>query len=134
MQLQAVFISLLTSATAISVSFDPAYDDALRSLTTVACSDGSNGLITKGYTTLGSLPSFPRIGGASTIAGWNSANCGACYSLTFEGKTINVLVVDVAGEGFNIGQTAMDELTNGQAVAKGRVDAAWTEAPGGCGL
>lgn len=53
------FLSILTAATVasaatVSVSYDTVYDTASNKLTTVACSDGSNGLITKyGYQTFG---------------------------------------------------------------------------------
>jgi hypothetical protein len=50
-------ISLLTTAaltTATSVRYDAGYDDASRSMTAVACSDGTNGLITRyGWQTQG---------------------------------------------------------------------------------
>jgi len=128
-------LTLLSTASAITVSYDTGYDDGSRSLTEVSCSDGSNGLITKGYNTQANLPSFPRIGGASTIAGWNDANCGTCYTLTYNGNSINVLAIDHASEGFNIAQAAMDQLTGGQAVQLGRVDAQWTQVDvSGCGL
>jgi len=128
-------LTLLTLTTAITVSYDTGYDDASRSLSTVACSDGTNGLLTKGYTTQGSLPSFPAIGGASTIAGYNSPSCGTCYTLTYAGKSVNVLAIDHAEEGFNIAQAAMDTLTGGQAVQLGRVDADWVEVDKSvCGL
>ncbi|KAH8595538.1 epl1 protein [Bisporella sp. PMI_857] len=136
MQFQAIFFSLLPAlASAITVSYDTGYDDGSRSLASVSCSDGSNGLLTKGFTNQASLPSFPNIGGASTIAGWNSANCGKCYSLTYGGRSINVLAIDHAGAGFNIARAALDTLTGGQAVALGRIDAQWAEvASSACGL
>lgn len=92
-------------------------------MTTVACSDGVNGLIPKGYATFGSLPSFPRIGGAPTIPGWNSPVCGTCYRLTYAAanKSIYMIGIDAAPGGFNIATQAMNTLTNGQAVALGRV-------------
>lgn len=44
-------------------------------MTSVSCSDGSNGLITKyGYQTQGAIPKYPYIGGVDAIAGWNDAN------------------------------------------------------------
>jgi hypothetical protein len=56
------------------VSYDTGYDDASRSLTSVSCSDGANGLITKyGWQNQGAVAGFPRIGGYMGIAGWNSA-------------------------------------------------------------
>lgn len=115
--------ALLTTALAVTVSWDAGYDNAGRSLGTVSCSNGANGLITKGFTTQGSLPSFPRIGGAFPVAGWNDPNCGACYGLTYNGKTVNILAIDHADGGFNIAQSVMNDLTGGQAVFLGSVNA-----------
>lgn len=120
-----------------TVSFDNTYDNHSGSLATVACSDGVNGLLTKGFSTFSSLPNFPNIGGASVVAGWNSASCGSCWQLTWAptGRSINVLVVDHADDGFNLSQEAMDQLTNGQAVQLGRIDATAVQvAPSACGL
>lgn len=95
----------------------------------------ADGLLTKGYGTQSSLPSFPRVGGASVIAGWNSASCGTCWALTYGENTINVLAIDSAVEGFNIAQAAMDQLTGGQSVQLGRIDAGYTQvAASDCGL
>ncbi|KAI1791548.1 Cerato-platanin [Ganoderma leucocontextum] len=124
-----------STATTVSVSFDQAYDNADASLTTVSCSDGSHGLLTKGYTTFGSLPSFPNIGGASVVPGWNSDQCGTCWALSYNGKSINVLAVDSATDGWNIGLEAMNALTDGQAQQLGRVDAIATLVDSAqCGL
>lgn len=121
---------LLTSVSAITVSYDAGYDDLTRSLSLVSCSDGTNGLLTKGYTTQGSLPTH-YIGGTQFIAGYNDANCGTCWTLTYGQRSINVLAIDHTATGFNIAQTALDALTGGQAVADGRVDAAYgKEIPG----
>ncbi|KAK7511656.1 heat-stable 19 kDa antigen precursor [Phyllosticta citricarpa] len=135
MKFFATIASLASMASAITLSYDPSYDDSTRSLSVVSCSDGANGLLTKGYTTQGSLPKFPYIGGSEFIAGWGSANCGKCYSLTYNGKTINVLAIDHAGAGFNIAQAAMNDLTNNQAANLGRVDVSYAEVPASnCGL
>jgi hypothetical protein len=121
-----------TSATGqtVQVSYDQNYDVGTSSLNTVACSDGVNGLVTK-YPTFGSLPTFPLIGGAPTIDGWNSPACGTCYQLHFESgkinETITVLAIDAAPNGFNIGLTAMNRLTNNQAESLGRVTATYVE-------
>jgi hypothetical protein len=113
-----------------TVSFDPKFDVAGSSMTTVSCSDGVNGLIPKGYNTFGSLPSFPRIGGAPTIPGWNSPKCGTCYRLQYQAGSINksiyMTAIDAAPGGFNIGKRAMNTLTNGQAEALGRVPVTYT--------
>ncbi|KAG0645884.1 rot1 [Hyphodiscus hymeniophilus] len=128
-------LPLLSAASAITVSYDAGYSDASRSLDAVACSDGSNGLLTKGYSTQGSLPPFPHIGGASVIAGYDDANCGTCWALTYNGVTINVLAIDHADAGFNIATEALDTLTGGQAVQLGRIEADYRQVDvGACGL
>ena len=43
----ALSAAAMASATTVSVSYDTTYDTASNSLTSVACSDGANGLITK---------------------------------------------------------------------------------------
>lgn len=155
------FTSLLAALVAVpvvlgattSVSFDPVFDNAANSLDIVACSDGSNGLLTKGtcsrsplttplvtdystgFTTFGSLPSFPNIGGAPAVGGFNSAACGTCWQLTFNGTSINVLAIDVGPKGFNIAQEALDTLTHGNAVQLGRINATTKQvAASACGL
>jgi hypothetical protein len=123
-------------------------------MTAVACSDGSNGLITRyGWQTqgnippstsyhhqkptippkntltptlpsdIGQIPRFPYIGASDSIAGWNSGNCGQCLSVSYGGKTIYVLAVDHADAGLVLSTGALNDLTNGQAVALGVVDA-----------
>lgn len=123
----------------ISVSYDERYDQGTSSLTTVSCSDGTNGLITQGYSNFGSLPNFPLIGGAPTVEAWNSPNCGKCYQLHYQNdkidKTINVLAVDTAIGAFNLGLQAMNQLTGGNAQQLGRVDATYTEVEASeCGI
>ena len=142
-------LPVLTTSSTTSVSFDPIYDKGTTSLDSVACSDGKNGLITRGYTTFASLPSFPNIGGASEIAGWNSPECGTCWNLTYaaptvvDGKTIitmrsvNILAIDTSkATGFNIAEEAMNTLTGGEAVHDGVVKGVLFEqvAEAKCGL
>ncbi|CRG92401.1 hypothetical protein PISL3812_09460 [Talaromyces islandicus] len=117
------------AGTTIDVAYDNTYDNRDQSTSTLACSDGTNGLIGKGYSTLGALPKFPNVGGAPTIAGWNSPNCGACYGITYNGKTVYVIGVDVAVDRFVLSQGALDTLTNGQAVSLGHVTATYAPAP-----
>lgn len=123
----------------ISVSYDTKYDVGGSSLTTVACSDGDNGLISRGYTNFASVPGFPNIGGAPTIPGWNSPNCGKCYEIHYSNpnfqNTIYVTAVDAAPGGFNLGLNAMNELTNNRGVELGRVQATYAPAdPSKCGF
>jgi hypothetical protein len=123
-------------AATTTLSWDATYGNPSTSLTEVACSDGTNGLITRGFTTFGSLPNFPNIGGAPAVAGFNSPNCGTCWKVTYQGsKSINVLAIDVAPNGFNVAQAAMNTLTGGQAVQLGRVNVTFSQvAASNCGL
>lgn len=122
--------TIATAGQTVRVSYDQKYDVGTASMNTVACSDGVNGLASD-YPTFGSLPTFPLIGGAPTIGGWNSPACGTCYQLHFESgkinETINILAIDVASGGFNIGLTAMNRLTDNQAESLGVVTATYVE-------
>lgn len=131
----AAALGFSSLASAITVSYDTGYDDAGRSMTAVSCSDGANGLITKyGWQTQGAIKT-PYFGGYQGIAGWNSPQCGTCYSLTYNGKTIYVLAIDHTASGFNINQKGLNALTNNQAVQLGRVDATYSQvASSKCGL
>lgn len=115
----------------VSISYDKRFDVGTSSLKTVSCSDGTNGLITQGYSTFNSLPGFPLIGGAPTVNSWNSPNCGKCYQLHYKNgnvdETINMLAVDSAPGGFNLGLEAMNRLTKGNAEQLGRIQGTYTE-------
>lgn len=102
----------------------------------MACSDGTNGLMWKyNWNVQGDVKNFPYIGGAEAIGSWNSANCGTCWSVSYNGKTIHILAIDHAGAGLNVGLRAMNDLTNGRAEALGRVEAAVAQVPlANCGL
>ncbi|KAL5536600.1 hypothetical protein ACEPAF_423 [Sanghuangporus sanghuang] len=138
MKLAAVFAlpsALILSALAQQVTFDPVYDNANQSLTTVECSTGTNGLITRNFTTFDSLPTFPFIGGAQAVEGFNSDQCGSCWNITFNGTSIVVTAIDYAASGFNIALSAMNNLTNGQAEQVGVVQATATQLnASACGL
>nr|ABZ03963.1 cerato-platanin-like protein [Moniliophthora perniciosa] len=120
-----IALALAASTGAVQLRFDNTYDNASGSMNTVACSTGANGLSQR-FPTFGSVPTFPHIGASSDIGGFNSPACGNCYtiSFTFQGVTrsINLVAIDHAGNGFNVAQAAMDELTNGNAVALGTID------------
>lgn len=115
-------------------TFDTAYDDAGLSLTTVTCSNGENGLVTKGYNTIGDLPT-QNVGGAPTIKAFNDPNCGACYSLTYKNETVYVMAIDTAVNQFNVAQKVLDKLTNGHAQDFGSVAVEYEQVDGQkCGL
>lgn len=115
--------------TAVSISYEPAYAATL-SMDSVKCSTGIPAGGTK-YATVGDLPGFPYVGGAPTISGTDT-NCGKCYELTYNGKTINILAIDYS-TGFNINPDAFTALTGDLDL--GRVDGTYTEVDGSaCGL
>lgn len=116
-------VALFSVASAVDVRYDPQYDNSEISLSAVTCSNGANGLLTKKYTTFGSLPSFPNIGAAKAVGGWNSPECGSCWQISYEGKSVNVIVVDHTGDGFNLSLEAVNALTDGHAEDFGVVHA-----------
>ena len=138
--LPTLFIALLTFVSGLRVlaqtqntttlGYDTSYDNPDLSLNNVACSNGANGLETKYpmYTTLGELPSFPNVGGVFTVEGWNSAQCGTCYAVTYGSTTVYILAVDKSTNGFTVSQEAMDTLTGGNAVEFGRVNVSFAVA------
>ncbi|KAL5612012.1 hypothetical protein BROUX41_000425 [Berkeleyomyces rouxiae] len=117
-------LSMITGAMAVSMSYDNNYADGSRSLDTVACSDGANGLKGKGpapgYSTLGSLPRFPFVGGVPAINGWNSLACGTCWQVSYNGNSIFVLGVDSGSGGVNTSPTAFQTLVG--SLDPGRVE------------
>ena len=125
-----ILFALAFSATSlvagVSLAYDPVYDNGNVSLSAVACSDGPHGLESR-YPTFGSLPNFPRIGGAPEIEGWDSVNCGSCWQLIYvpdnggKQSSINIFAID-KGDGFVTGVEAMDVLTNGRSKELGRVN------------
>lgn len=89
----------------------------------------------KGWTKQGDIPRFPYIGGAVAVAGYDSPQCGTCWNLQYDGRSINVLAIDHAGAGFNIAFEAMNDLTGGFAEHYGRVDAKATQVDSSaCGV
>lgn len=138
MQLTTLFSTLLLagSAFAIRASYDTTYDNSGSSMNIVACSDGSNGLASR-FPTFGSVPTYPNIGGAAVIAGWNDADCGSCWSLTYggTGRTILVTAIDHTDDGFNLSLEALNTLTGGRAIEFGAVDVTATQVDRSrCGL
>ncbi|KAG1731886.1 Cerato-platanin [Suillus lakei] len=125
-------------ATQVNVTYDSFYDNAATSLSQVACSDGGYGLLTKGYTTFGSLPSFPNIGSIPELT-WNSPLCGTCWNLEYTTPTgtlesIYITAVDAAYT-YNLSLEAFNTLTDNTGVAAGKVTATATQvATSFCGM
>ena len=119
--------ALFAVASADTVRFNTFYDNPGTSLNNVACSNGKNGLVTKGFTTFGSLPSFPSVGGVFAVKGWNSTECGSCWKLTYGSESIYVTAIDTISDGFDISLKAMNILTNNQAQKLNSIDAQATQ-------
>ncbi|KAJ3488888.1 hypothetical protein NLI96_g2512 [Meripilus lineatus] len=108
------------------------YDNGDRPLSNVACSNGPNGLLTKGFTTLGSLPSYPYVAGVANV-GWNSPYCGSCWGVSYKGKTIYVTAIDSSGVGFALSSKAIQQLTGPDGMRAGKVPVTyWAASPSDC--
>ena len=96
------------------VTYDPSFDNPVGSMGRVACSDGRHGLAAR-FAMFRDIPTFPYIGGAFDIA-WNSPNCGSCWQLTntANNATITITTIDTAAHGFNIAESAFEDLNGGE--------------------
>jgi hypothetical protein len=139
--LAALFSVTVASPTAPTdsqpVRFNSFYDNGQQSLNNVACSNGDNGLVTRGYTTFDSLPTFPYVGAGYTIHNWNSPECGSCWQLTYPdtGVTIYATAIDTVYSGFDLSEAAVNALTSGNAEQFSYINVDSTEVdPSYCGL
>ncbi|KAG1885067.1 Cerato-platanin-domain-containing protein [Suillus subluteus] len=118
-------LALPVFAVPANVTYDTAYTNP-------------NSSLANGYTTFGSIPSFPNIGGVPG-ATWNSTLCGTCWSLKYTTScgvqtTIFITAVDAAYT-FNVSPQAFNNLTNGTDVVTGKVAAEVTQvAASNCGM
>ena len=119
-----------------TVIYDEFYDGNLNSLNSVACSTGDYGLITYGYNTFGQIPTYPMIGGAPQIQGWNSPNCGTCWNLTYTdphggSSSVTFTAINLSGDPgrYTISFAGMDELTNGNALTLDGASISATQLP-----
>ncbi|KAE9403830.1 Cerato-platanin [Gymnopus androsaceus JB14] len=139
MKLLSLFVSAAVAASAFAdtLKYDTIYDIGSESLDVVACSDGVNGLLTKGFTTFNSLPSFPNIGAFAAVTEWDSPNCGTCWEIVWgDSAPLYALAIDVAGTGLiNLSEEAMNTVTGGLAVELGSVAVTSTQVDASkCGL
>ncbi|KAJ7577468.1 SnodProt1 [Mycena floridula] len=133
-----------TVATLASMSYDDTYGSPAASLSSVACSDGKYGLLSR-FPTFGSLPTYPNVGGISHIEQWDSQNCGSCWEIRCGQKKIYFSGIDSAGETpgnldlgtVNIVVTSwmMDECTSGMAKELGVLEVEYVQVERSfCGL
>ncbi|TFK49763.1 hypothetical protein OE88DRAFT_381921 [Heliocybe sulcata] len=102
-----------------SVTYNSAYDNSCLSLASVTCGPT---LMSMGFSTFGSLPSFPYIGATSFIPATSTCsqgNCASCYNITNGDVTISILAIHSASAGMSVGLEAMNELTHGQGAQMG---------------
>lgn len=100
------------------------------SLTTVACSDGANGIMTKfGYNNIS--PMFPYVT-AFSGATWNSPRCGQCVQVSANGRSVFLTVIDQCGPApggfdahFDIAPEAFREVFGDAGVNAGVQSADW---------
>jgi len=96
-----------------------------QSTSTIACSDGANGLQAKGYSTLAGL--YPNVAATSFIS-WNSDKCGSCWRLTNPqtGNSVSITAIDACGPvggydtHFDLAQPAFAAL-GGTGIAAGHL-------------
>ena len=99
-------------------------------LTSVSCSDGQNGLMTKfGIDTIS--PMFPYVGAYSNSP-WNSENCGKCYKLTnvIDCNSIYITAIDKCGlhkgnPHFDLSKEAFTELFGIKGIKDGHGEVNW---------
>lgn len=85
-----------------------------------------------GFTTLGSLPSYPYVAGVANV-GWNSPYCGSCWGVSYKGKTIYVTAIDSSGVGFALSSKAIQQLTGPDGMRAGKVPVTyWAASPSDC--
>lgn len=104
------------SAITVSLTFDGAYSVADQPLTAFSCV----GL--DGATRVNQLPGFPNVTATVFVERNLSPNCGTCWQLTFEDRSINLLAIDHAPQGFVASPFTVSFLTNNEGITNGRVD------------
>lgn len=115
----------------VTMAWSPKVSDpTIDSLYTLSLIDSllTHLIFPAGYTTLNSLPVYPYVGGFSAVTGWNSPECGSCWSVGYKDKTIYVMAIDTSGSGFNLSKEAMQKLTNGEGIEAGKVDVTYAAA------
>jgi hypothetical protein len=132
-----LFIIPLTAVFASAsfpVEYNDNYDNDKIFMNAVTCSGGTNGL--GGHdTTFGSLHTFPYIGGAYVVKGFDSAACGSCWKLSYKNKEIHFTAIDSTGSGFSTSKKALEYLGGPEAVNAGKIYASATRVDGSyCGL
>ncbi|EED79536.1 predicted protein [Postia placenta Mad-698-R] len=107
--LATAVIPIAHTYTLVPLAYSTIYDEASTPVDELTCGAQLKAL---GYTTLGSLPGFPYIGGSANVTDADAAKrgCGECVLINFAGAFAKVLVVDHADEGIVVSEQTMQWL------------------------
>jgi len=127
-------ILFVAAVSASTLKWDNNYNkNSNLPLTSFACSDGANGLITKfndpSLTTTklsGKLRPGVFLAASPLIPSWNSPNCGKCYRVRSGTKWFLFVAIDVATPAIVSGQDAFSTLASPNA---GYITVYQTELP-----
>ena len=98
-------------------------------LTTVACSDGANGIMSWGYKNISRM--FPYVTAWQSLQ-WNSALCGSCIRIQYKGRFIYVTGIDKCGvinplfSHFDLSRQAFTMIFGQEGIDKGTMTANFT--------
>ncbi|KAG1772408.1 Cerato-platanin [Suillus occidentalis] len=114
------------------VTWDTAYSDPSASLATVSCSDGKNGLLTKGYTTFG----HPSLHSPTSEVSQAVSGTPPYVYTTPSGHQTTVYITAVDNSyTFNVSPHTFDDLTDGTGFEAGKVKVrAVRVSPSKCGM
>ncbi|PNP78177.1 hypothetical protein FNYG_08494 [Fusarium nygamai] len=112
---------LLTSVSAVSLTYSKLYDNNSIPVSQLACY--KNGLILDGYQSWKTIGDIPHsITGLEQVDGPNSALCGSCWILTYGETSRPVLILDSAKEGFVSTLDTLNWLTSDKGEELGSVE------------
>ncbi|KAM0248843.1 hypothetical protein ACHAQJ_009275 [Trichoderma viride] len=122
---QVAAIAGSVSAETVSATFNTLYDNPSRTLSEVACWKKDNGF--KPNLDWKLQKDAVEFIGIPAIKGPSSAKCFSCWELDYGDKHISLLAIDGTDSGFVLSLSAMQSLTDGQALELVRIDVQATE-------
>ncbi|KAF3911383.1 Cerato-platanin [Dactylellina cionopaga] len=123
----AYVLPFIAAVAATDFKYDNNYSYSSNlALTSFACSDGPNGLITKtGARTVGELRARLQqnvwIAGSPFVSGWGSPKCGECYQARNpkNNKSFKFVVIDHATPATVVGEDAFKSIGNTGSLFEG---------------
>jgi len=85
-------------------------------------------MLNKNWHILDDIPTWPDVGSARAIEGFNSKNCGNCYKLTYKGIWVKITAISTAqgAHDFVVSKNTLNFLTGGKADALGSITVDYT--------